>query len=176
MDELITIQKMGTMADPITDKGELSIKFVTMDEVDRDGDMFKAGSLHYKNTVPMAQFNHGEGLPVGTGSISMVGKDAVWSGQLDMESDEGAATFRYLKKMGSDAEFSFRSMIPRSQTKRNNSGGRDIMKAEVVEVCSVFKGGGRDTGILSMKSVDEQHDSDASVRAQIYSILLDSNL
>ena len=155
MEEVKDFTKFGRMK-AAGDAGELTITFARYNDVDKDNDVFAMNSLFSsKKNVPMAQYQHSLALPVGVGQLKGVTDegDVIWDGQLDMANPVAADTFRHVKAMGEDQEFSFRFRA--KDYSYNEHGGITFKSADVYEVSPVMRGSGNHTTTLEAKAADE---------------------
>ena len=163
------ITKTGILKEA-TDEGKLTIAFATYGEEDKDRDIFHPGSLYATGKVAMEQFGHGRDLPIGVGEMTQAGKDAVWTGQLDLENEVARNHFRHIKAMGSDQEYSFRAFIE-EYTRNADTGGFNFYKARVFEVSPVLVGAGNNTRTLSQKSAGPGQAEQAPEKAVNYAFV-----
>lgn len=163
----VEVTKAGRLVDisKATDDGPGTAKFsiCTEGEVDRDGDMFKAGALELeREKATMVSFQHNQ-EPAGVWTMSRSGGD-VYANVEFLDTEAGQDTRKYLEKMGDSAQFSFRA---RSDAWNYMDEGYGIVfdKATVYEASPVMMGAGNDTRLESIKSrreADKVADVDTS--------------
>ena len=151
------VAKKSAMMKATGDNGEIEITIARYGDVDKDGDVFLPGSIFSSKTnIPVAQYQHSLKLPVGVAQYSGITDegDVVYKGQIDMENVQGADTFRHIKAMGDDQEYSFR--FRSKEYTHNEHGGMNFVKADVYEVSPVMTGSGNHTGTISAKEAKEE--------------------
>ena len=155
------------------EKGILTILIATIGEFDKQNDRYLPESVLSRDTVPMAQYGHSEGLPIGTGNVIVKGNGVYWEGQLDLENTDALTTYNHIKKMGGSQDYSFRATINGSDYVRNNRGGRDIRKMTIYEVSPVLNGAGNQTGTVIIKDDENNYNKDKEVNNIMESNILE---
>jgi hypothetical protein len=141
----------------VSSKGEIEAVFATLGVVDHDGDVTKPGAFGKQN-VRISAYNHGSwsgALPVGKGTISEVGNEAILNGKFFMSTTHGRDTFETVKESGDLMEWSYGYDILAASPGQQD--GRDVQFLEelnVIEVSPVILGAGIDTRTLSAKSAN----------------------
>ena len=146
------ITKAGGKLVKAESDGSLIIHFVNEEgEPDSYGDVFAAGSVKSQQAqIAFAQFKHSDNLPVGWGQIYVERGQGLWRGQLDLVSDNGAATYRYIQNGGPSVEYSFRAFV--LEYSIMDTGGLRYIELDTYEVSLVFRGAGIGTHTISMES------------------------
>lgn len=142
--------------------GDVEAIVATLGVVDRDGDFMAPGSIVDGSKVIMSQYGHGSviggQMPVGKGVINVVGNKAIFRGRLFMDTTAGVETFKTLKAMGGDQEWSFGFLTdderPPTPEQKSMGARRAVYKTTSFEVSPVFLGGGLNTQTLSVKQAD----------------------
>lgn len=161
----LELKSFGTLEIKNVDQGEVCAVIATLGVVDKDGDVLLPGSFPESATVKMSGYGHDVILdgaaPVGKGTISVDGDKAVFTGRFFMSTARGAESFRTVKELGSDGEWSFgfpRSVETTKMTDEWKSKGarRLISKLMPIEASPVFIGAGHGTGTLYTKAKEEE--------------------
>lgn len=142
-------------------QGQVQAVFSTLNVVDHDGDVTLPGAFGNQN-VRISAYNHTSwagALPVGKGTISEVGDEAILNGQFFMNIPAARDTFLTVKALDDPAmEWSYGyDVLERSQGKwpQDDANGEDVQflkKLKVFEVSPVLLGAGIDTRTLAAKS------------------------
>lgn len=146
-------------------QGQVQAVFSTLNVVDKDGDVTLPGAFGQQN-VRISAYNHTSwagALPVGKGTISEVGNEAILDGQFFMNIPAARETFLTVKALDDPAmEWSYGyDVLERSQGKfpQGDEKGEDVQflhKLKVFEVSPVLLGAGIDTRTLSAKGNDRR--------------------
>lgn len=137
------------------DKGEVAAVFATLDVVDLDGDVVLPGAFEDGAKVKISAYGHRSwmgALPVGKGLIREVGKEALLEGQFFMDTVAGADTFRVVKALEDEQEWSFGfDAIKYSFGERDGAPVRFLEQLKTWEVSPVLLGAGIDTRTIGAK-------------------------
>lgn len=153
-------------ADSDPDSGEISAVIATLDVVDRDGDVTVAGAFADSPPVKISLYNHasayGTMLPVGVGAIKEQGDQAVFSGELFLDTAGGLeahTTLKRLNEAGSPSEWSYGFEVLESEEgEHKGESVRVLKRLAPFEVSPVMRGAGIDTQTIEVKGqryVDE---------------------
>lgn len=156
-------------------KGEVRAVFATLDVVDSHGDIIERGAIK-NQSVTMAAYNHDSwwaggqpsSWPVGKGRVYEDGDKAVFEGKLFMDMEHGEETFKLLRNMGRQQEWSF--SLEDIKADRDDAGHRRIKRVKVHEVSPVFKGAGKRTRTVSVKEAGMNDKPEADYKAEIESL------
>lgn len=157
----IVVKGIGPLTVENDERGEVTAIVATIGVVDRDGDVFLPGSIREGTKVKLSDYSHSivlEGAPpAGLGAISVKGDDVILRGRFFMSTQRGAESFRTVKELGEDGEWSVgfpkvsvktASMTPEWRAK---GAERLIAEAVLVEASPVFRGAGIGTRTLAVK-------------------------
>lgn len=139
-------------------QGTVSAVFATLGVKDRDGDVTKAGAFEDGADVVISAYGHKSWsghLPVGMGTIKTVGDEAVFEGEFFMDTEDGADTFRTVKRLASKGlgEWSYGyEPVKYSFGEHDGEQVRFLEQLKVFEVSPVLLGAGVGTRTLSAKS------------------------
>jgi hypothetical protein len=149
------------------DEGIVEAVFATLGVIDKDGDVITKGAIPSGDKVTISAYGHKswEGaLPVGLGTISEVGDEAIVSAKFFMDTDAGRDTFTTVKNLAAEGlgewSFSLRDVV-------SERGEVDGVKANVItavkvhEVSPVLLGAGIDTRTLVTKGAKFSEHADA---------------
>lgn len=138
-------------------KGQVSAVFATLGVRDHDGDFTRAGAFADGAKVAISAYGHkswaGE-LPVGKGTITVHGNEAVFEGQFFMNTEAGRDTFETVKELAEDGlgEWSYGFDIDEyAFGEVDGQRVRFLDKLTVHEVSPVLLGAGIGTRTLSAK-------------------------
>lgn len=153
---------LGSVRVKDASEGTITAVFATLGVVDRDGDVTIKGAFTDGAPVIISAYNHGSwsgALPVGKGTISEVGDEAILDGQFFLDTTHGRDAFETVKALGEDGlqEWSY-SLEDVVSEKGTVDGHRvNILKSiSVREVSPVLRGAGIDTRVLTAKSADRK--------------------
>jgi phage head maturation protease len=146
------------------DKGTIALVFAKYNEVDHDGDVTLPGAFDDGAKARISAYNHtswGGALPVGDGSIKVIGDEAQFHGQFYMDTQHGADTFKTVKRQ---SEAGLQEWSYGYDTVKMSFGEfgeppervRFLEKQRVHEVSPVLLGAGIGTRTLSAKGADAQ--------------------
>lgn len=156
-------------------QGEVEACVATLGVVDNDGDYMRPGCIEDGSKVMMSDYGHSiitDGQrPVGKGVISIRGTKAMFRGKLFMDTMAGQETFKTLKAMGPDQEWSFgyqvvTASVPSDEEKAKGAY-RSLDKLKSFEVSPVFMGAGKGTGTTSIKSDKAQADGFSELESRV---------
>lgn len=129
-------------------------------EVDKDGDVFAPMSvdmMREKGTLVSFQHNN---TPAGTWELSREG-NKVYANVKFLDTEAGQNTRKYLRDMGTSAQFSFRARVEEYE-ERSGITGLVYNKVKAYEASPVFVGAGN-TQLSTIKSATENTMSDFNV-------------
>lgn len=144
------------------DQGTVEAVFSTLNVIDSDGDVTKAGAFENGAKVRISSYNHsswgrGDGaLPVGRGTIRTTDSEAILDGRFFLATQAGKDTFEVVKQMGELQEWSYGFDILESSS--GTLDGEDVQFLESVkvhEVSPVILGAGVDTRTLAVKGAKQ---------------------
>jgi len=153
----------------VNGEGTFEAVFATLNVIDKDDDITANGAFG-EQKVLISQYNHGswndgtKALPVGVGRIFERGDDAIVSGEFNLDSHDGAETYKTLKFIslkGHTQEWSY--ALPEIDYEYKDIDGRKIRilkKIKVPEVSPVLMGAGVNTRLLSIKSKEPDFPKD----------------
>lgn len=139
--------------------GEVEAVIATLDVVDKDGDVIRAGAIKNGAKVKMSGYGHdiifGE-MPVGKGALAIEGDKAIFRGRVFLATTKGREVFEVLKEFGSDQEWSFGFRVVSDEAPsdewRERGARRVLKKLDAFEVSPVLEGAGRGTRTLGVKA------------------------
>jgi Caudovirus prohead serine protease len=138
-----------------TDQGKVEVVFATLNVVDHDGDVTLPGAFKHGQQVRVSAYNHGSwsgALPVGKGSITERGDEAVFTGQLFLSTAAGRDTFEVIKQLGDLGEWSYGYTVLDSAPGEFDGQEVQFLKAlDVHEVSPVLLGAGVGTRTVAAK-------------------------
>lgn len=153
------------------DEGVVEAVFATLGVIDRDGDVITKGAIEHGAKVTISAYGHKswEGaLPVGTGTISEIGDEAVVSAQFFLDTDAGRDTFTTVKNLAAHGlgEWSFSlNEIVAERGEVDGQSANIISGVKVHEVSPVLMGAGIDTRTLVTKGAKFSEHADAVLTA-----------
>ncbi|MFI1486921.1 hypothetical protein [Streptomyces sp. NPDC020747] len=141
-------------------KGEIEAVFVTLNCVDRDGDVTERNAFESGALVRISDWNRsswGSAPPVGRGRIFEVANEVILRGQFFVQTQHGRDAFETVKGLGELAEFSYGfDVVDSLPAPRNSPYGvghkRTLRTLRVHEVSPVLKAAGIGTRVLATKS------------------------
>lgn len=163
------MKKKGLTGFKVTDAeaGKVEAVFSTLNAIDSDKDVTKAGAFTDGAKVRISAYNHaswGPGmLPVGKGTIRESGDEAIMEGEFFLNTGAGKETFEVVKQMGDLQEWSYGYDV--EQSSDGQLDGEDVTyleKLTVHEVSPVILGAGVNTRTLTAKG--KQLASDLQLR------------
>jgi hypothetical protein len=155
--------------------GEIEACVATLGVVDNDGDYMRPGCIESGSKVVMSDYGHswviGGQRPVGKGAITVTGNKAMFKGRIFMDTEAGQETYKTLKAMGPDQEWSFGYQVVTSSKpsddERKQGAYRSLDKLKSFEVSPVFMGAGLGTGTTSIKSQADGHTDEVIIGVRI---------
>lgn len=150
------------------DKGEVQAVFSTLDVIDKDGDVTEPGAFGNQK-VRISAFNHtswGNALPIGKGTITESGNEAVLDGQFFMGTQGGKDTFTTIKELDDLMEWSYGYDVLESsdgtfpRDDENGKSVRYLKSLKVHEVSPVILGAGMNTRTLAAKGLKDELEPD----------------
>jgi HK97 family phage prohead protease len=158
-------------------KGEIVAVFSTLGVIDSDGDVTLPGAFESGAKVRISAYGHtswGGRLPVGKGTITEVGNEAILEGQFFLDTVEGRDTFAVVKQLGEDGlqEFSYGyDVVKASFGQHEGQDVRFLEALKVHEVSPVLLGAGVGTRLLTAKSGMKFSDHVEAVLAELDALL-----
>lgn len=141
------------------DQGSVTAVFATLGVVDSDGDVTVDGAFEDGGQVRISAYGHQSwmgALPVGKGTIRVVGKEALLDGQFFMDTTAGRDTFTVVKELGPMQQWSYGyDAAEFSFGEQDGQRVRFLQKQIVHEVSPVLLGSGINTRTLSAKSASK---------------------
>jgi HK97 family phage prohead protease len=135
-------------------RGEVEAVIATMGVKDLDGDVITRGAFGRQDVV-ISAYQHGSwkgALPIGKGTVSERGDEAILSGRLLMDTSHGRDAFATIKELGPLMEWSFGFDVLDSEQGTHAGEPVRVLKALTVhEASPVLKGAGIATRTLSAK-------------------------
>ena len=149
------------------DEGVVEAVFATLDVIDSDGDVILKGAIESGAKVTMSAYGHKswEGaLPVGIGTITEVGGEAIVTAQFFMDTPHGRDTFATVKNLAAEGLGEWSFSLRDIESERGEVGGKSaniISAVKVHEVSPVLLGAGVDTRTLITKGAKFSEHADA---------------
>jgi hypothetical protein len=149
------------------DEGIVEAVFATLGVIDKDGDVITKGAIPNGAKVTISAYGHKswEGaLPVGLGTISEVGDEAIVSARFFMDTDAGRDTFTTVKNLAAEGLGEWSFSLRNVEAERGELDGvkaNIITAVEVHEVSPVLLGAGVDTRTLVTKGAKFSEHADA---------------
>lgn len=153
------------------DRGEVQVVFSTLDVVDSDGDVTRAGAFTDGEKVRISAYGHaswGGALPVGKGVIRQVKNEAVMDGQFFMDTTAGRDHFLVVKALDELQEWSYGFDVTKASFGEHD--GHDVRFLEglkVHEVSPVLLGAGVGTRTIGAKGAHRFTDEARLVLVQL---------
>jgi hypothetical protein len=142
------------------DRGLVTAVFATLGVVDLDGDVTRKGAFTSGANVVISAYGHtswdGE-LPLGKGTITERGKEAILDGQFFLNTTHGRDAWETVKELSADGLQEWSYSLHNIQYEFGEQDGREVRflnKIDVKEVSPVLKGAGIDTRTLAVKAGD----------------------
>jgi phage head maturation protease len=139
-------------------KGEVRAVFATMNVKDKDDDVTRPGAFGSQRVV-ISAYSHKswEGaLPVGKGTISEQGDQAVLDAQFFMDTTHGRDTFNTVRALGDQGEWSYGYDVLESEPGDHEGKSVRVLKSmKVYEVSPVLRGAGEGTRTVSAKQYSD---------------------
>ena len=137
-------------------KGTVEAVFSTLDVKDLDGDVTLPGAFQDGAEVIISAYGHKSWqgvLPVGKGTISTRGSEAILDGQFFLDTMAGAETFATVKGLGALGQWSYGyDVVKSSYGEWQNEPVRFLEALKVHEVSPVLLGAGMNTRTLAAKA------------------------
>lgn len=135
------------------DAGAFSAVFVTLNVIDRDGDMVVPGAITNGEAVRIAAWGHAWGdLPVGKGVIYANDREAWVDGQFFLSTEQGRNTYETVKGLGELQEWSFGfDILDSTPGTFKGERVRFLKRLKVHEVSPVLLGAGVRTRTTAIK-------------------------
>jgi hypothetical protein len=147
------------------EQGIVSAVVARFNVLDKDGDVLLSGSFPPVSYVKLSAYGHDVmvdgAAPVGKGTITVQGDEAIFNGNYFMSIPRGVDAFRTVKELGAQGEWSFgwlrryEKTAPMTNEWRDKGARRLLSFVNPVEVSAVFIGAGEGTGTISAKSEAE---------------------
>lgn len=139
-------------------EGKVMARFATLGVVDKDGDIIAPGAIGTQNVVVSA-YDHrvwmGD-LPIGKGTLSESGDDALAEMQLFLATDGGREHFEVIKGLGATGQWSWGFSITgkaEPSEKQAEAGARRVITGtKIHEVSPVFRAAGVGTRTMAVKN------------------------
>jgi hypothetical protein len=160
-------RKVATAA-TADDKGEVTAVVATLGVVDRDREVVAPDSIPNGVKVLLSEYGHSAAIskvtgvpiadrpPVGKGAIFIEGDKAVFKGRYFMSTTGGRETFRLIKELGPDQEWSFSYYILQtaapSPEQKAAGAKRVLLRLKPFEVSPVIVAGGVGTHTVEVKA------------------------
>jgi phage head maturation protease len=159
-----------------TSEGRVTAVFATLGVVDSDGDVTLPGAFENGAPVRISAYNHTSwagALPVGKGTISERGNEAILDGQFFMDTQAGRETFTTVRQLGALGEWSYGYDILEAEPGTHDSQRVQFLKRlKVHEVSPVILGAGIDTRTVAAKNAGSR----ANERLKLVETLARANL
>jgi hypothetical protein len=149
------------------DEGIVDAVFATLGVIDKDGDVILKGAIESGAKVTMSAYGHKswEGvLPVGIGTITEVGNEAIVTAQFFMDTPHGRDTFTTVKNLAAEGLGEWSFSLKDIESERGEVDGKSanlISAVTVHEVSPVLLGAGVDTRTLVTKGAKFSEHADA---------------
>jgi hypothetical protein len=140
-------------------KGSFTAKIITLNVVDKDGDVTLPGAVPNGKEILISSYMHGSwsgGLPVGKGIVREEGDSVYVDGEFNLNTDIGKEHYETLKFAPELSEWSYGFQVleldEESDWRENPKVWRVFKSLDIFEASPVLRGAGVDTGLLSIKS------------------------
>lgn len=139
----------------VKDEGIVRAAFAAFNVIDLDGDVTMPGAFG-NQSVRIAQWGHNWGdLPIGKGTVSENGAEAVVDSQFFLDTDHGRNAFGTVKGLGDLQEWSYGfDVVKSSYGEFQGTPVRFLESLKVHEVSPVMLGAGIGTRTLEAKGFD----------------------
>lgn len=163
------------------EKGIVTAAFAKLGVMDLDGDIALPGAFGSQK-VAVSAFGHNSwegGLPIGKGSISEKGGEAVAELKMFMSTVTGREHFETIKGMGDLQEWSYGFDVKETgevtEEMRQMGVRRVLKKLKVHEVSPVLRGAGIDTRTTSVKDADKPKETgeEKTMKTELGALLKD---
>jgi hypothetical protein len=141
------------------DKGEVAALFSTLDVIDSDMDVTRAGAFEDGAKAVISAYGHTSwdgALPVGSGTIRTTKTEAILDGKFFLDTRDGADTFTTVKRLAADGlgEWSYGyDPVEYSFGEHDGKRVRFLDRLKVHEVSPVLLGAGVNTRTLAAKGL-----------------------
>lgn len=156
------------------DAGEVTAVFATFGVKDSDWDVTLPGAFEESAPALISAYGHQSwsgALPVGKGTISSTGTEAVFTGQFFMDTTAGRDTFLTVKQTGELQEWSYGyDPVKFSYGEHDGERVRFLEQLKVHEVSPVMLGAGVGTRTLAAKGATKFSDEAHAVLAAVQSL------
>ena len=139
-------------------QGRVTAVFAKLNVKDHDGDVTVKGAFTDGEEVRISTFNHGswksgmDALPVGKGTIKVVGDEAILDAEFFLETAGGRDTFEVVKQMADLQEWSYGyDVLDADRGEFKGERVRFLKSLKVTEVSPVLLGAGIDTRTIDAK-------------------------
>lgn len=138
------------------EEGTFTAQIATLNVVDKDGDLTKAGAFPPGKELLVSAYQHGSwqgALPVGKATVKEVGDAVIAEGQFNLKSVSGREHYEAVKFTGDLQEWSY-GFWPTKWTEEeiNGKSVRILEAVDPVEISPVLKGAGVGTATLAIKN------------------------
>lgn len=137
-------------------EGTVTAVFATLGVKDSDGDVTVDGAFEDGAEVVISSYGHKSWdgkLPVGKGTIQVVGSEAVLNGRFFLDTEAGKDTFTVVKELGPLGQWSYGyDALKYSFGDHNGERVRFLEELKVWETSPVLVGAGVNTRTLAAKS------------------------
>ena len=151
---MLEFKQVSAIVTDHDEPGTVRAKFATLGVPDKDGDVFLPGAIPTDVRVPISTWNHGStlgpALPIGVGTVTVDGNDAILTGRLFLSTQAGKEAYETLKLLGDLAQWSFGFTVLESHPGQQDVR-RLITKVAIHEVSPVMVGAGVGTQTLAIK-------------------------
>jgi HK97 family phage prohead protease len=135
-------------------QGIIEAAFSVFDVTDSDGDVVLRSAFKEGQEVPMV-WSHNWDMPIGKGTVHVTPKQAVFKGNLWLDTEDGLQAFRKMRNAGTLQEFSWGFQILDAEPGvKDGQQVRFIKDATLFEVSPVLVGSNRATRLLSLKAAE----------------------
>lgn len=160
-DETVITKTLGALEIKSEETGEVEAIVATLGVVDRDSEVITEGAIKDGAKVKLSSYGHDAifgDMPAGKGVLLIDGSKVVFKGRYFLNTQRGLESFRTIKEMGREQEWSFGFRIIGSEVPDEGwqeKGARRILtKLDAFEVSPVIVGAGIGTRTVDVKSAD----------------------
>jgi HK97 family phage prohead protease len=154
MPETKHISTKARVTDSADGQGIIEAAFSVFDTIDSAGDVVLKSAFQEGQEVPMV-WSHNWDMPIGKGTVHVTPKQAVFKGNLWLDTEDGLQAFRKMRNAGTLQEFSWGFQILDAEPGvKDGQDVRFIKGAELFEVSPVLVGANRATRLLSLKAAE----------------------
>ncbi len=152
-------------------EGTFVARIATLNVIDKDGDITKAGAFKKGQEVLISAYQHGSwmgSLPVGKAVIKVDGDDVLAVGEFNLNTAAGTEHYEAVKFSAGLQEWSYGFRVDEAgEDTIDGSKIRVLKKLTVFEISPVLLGAGVDTGTLAIKSLATYSDQAETVLAAV---------